>query len=158
MKLGKAVCVLLLFSAGLISCSSNVSRQDKGSMPRQREKFAPGTVSITATVISIDSTRMAENSEEPCGKFPCWAKIKVGSIVGYGAGAPPVSANDTLETKFAFTLSPASKELFPNLKINLPGLNIGSGFSASVHILNSRNFDNKNFKNEYIIYTYTRTD
>lgn len=158
MKPGKAVYILLLMSAGLVSCSSNVSRQSAGSMKQHAEKFAPGTVSITGRIVSIDSSRISENPDEPCGKFPCWAKVKVESILGYGPGAPVVSRNDTLDTRFAFTLAPTTKDMFPNLKIKLPGLDVGVGFSASIHILSSRNFDNKNYKNEFIIYTYTKTD
>jgi hypothetical protein len=158
MKPGKAVYFLLLISTGLISCSANISKQEKESPQQHKETFAPGTVSIMGRIVSIDSARMVPNPQEPCGKFPCWAKIKVESIVGYGAGAPPVSRNDTLETKFAFTLSPTTKDLFPNLKVRMPGLKEGSEFSASIHILNSRNFDNKTFKNEYIIYTYSKKD
>ncbi len=153
-----AVFIILFFVTGIISCTSNVSKQQKEAIPPQGKHFAPGTVEISGRIISIDSTRMSEDPKEPCGKYPCWAMIKVESVAGYGAGAPHIGQGDTLETKFAFTLGPATKDLFPNLKVNMPGLQKGSLFSASVRPLMTQNMDNKNHKSEYLIYTYSKTE
>ena len=147
--------VMLLFITvilfiGISGCSSNKK------IINEKAVIPPGVCRINAEVIKIDSTLLGGISNDPCAKAPCVAWIKVKNIIGYGAGSATVKKGDTLKTKFAFTLNPTTKETFPTLKEQLPGLSEGSSFVADIQLLPS---DPSSMKKEklYLVYGYKKT-
>ena len=148
--------VMLLFLTvilyiGISGCSSNKK------IINEKTVIPPGVCRIKAEVVKIDSTLLGGTNNDPCSKAPCIAWIKVKNIIGYGAGSATVKNNDILKTKFAFTLSPTTKELFPTLKEQLPGLAVGSLFVADIQLLPNILSGAKKEK-IYLVYSYKKTN
>jgi hypothetical protein len=91
----------------------------------------PMTCIITGRVINI--FQQADTSESDiCSKHPCSASVKVMSVGNCGSGfSYPLNESDTVNMRFAFTLD-ATKDLFPNMKVQYPGLISGTVFRAKV--------------------------
>jgi len=91
----------------------------------------PGEVRAVSTVVRIDSTR-AVRSGDPCATYPCFAVIRIDSVLGYGSGFPrPLSAGESLRARFAFTLAPSNVAM-PDIAKPLPGLEEGDTFLADL--------------------------
>ena len=145
--------IALIFFAGITGCVSNKKIVNEKTALDQN--IPPGQCRIEARVIKIDSTLLSSSVNDPCSKSPCVAWIKIKDIIGYGAGSSALNNGDTLKTKFAFTLAPTTKETFPKLIENLPGLNDGSTFEADIQLLPS-NPSSKNKEKIYLIYGYKK--
>jgi len=133
----------------LISCSSNdASKQEvKISEIKITKEFS----AITGTIISIDTTKFSKDENSPCSKAPCWAKVRVNSVIGRGQGGPFISADDTLNVHFTFTLAETTEELIPNLDKRMPGLKINDSFEANIKSLASNNLEKL-----YEVYYYSK--
>lgn len=148
--------VMLLFLTvilyiGISGCSSNKK------IINEKSVIPPNVCRVKAEVVKIDSTLLGGTNNDPCSKAPCIAWIKVKDIIGYGAGSATVKKNDILKTKFAFTLSPTTKESFPTLKEQLPGLEVGSLFVADIQLLPNILSSAKKEK-LYLVYSYKKTN
>jgi len=140
----------MLIGMLLISCSSSKNKMIKKDSPN----YTPGTCTIIGKIISIDKTKLSKDKNSPCSKQPCWATVKINSVIGCGAGAPFIGNKDTVTVKFAFTLGETTKELFPNLEERMPGLHVNSIFEAQISRLKTLNFAAENKEDMYEIYTY----
>lgn len=154
-----SVYITIFFSFGYFSCcSSNQTTKNDSmngkSLANSMEKIPPGVSRFVGTIVSVDSV-LSTGKKDPCSIQPCWAEVQVDSIIGYGAGSQPVSLNEKVKTKFAFTLGPTTKDLFPNLDNRLPGLNIGDKFMANFSNYRNVNLDNKTQIIEFIVYSYS---
>ncbi|MCL5030911.1 MAG: hypothetical protein M1480_18035 [Bacteroidetes bacterium] len=145
--------IALIFFAGITGCVSNKKIVTEKSVFEQN--IPPGQCRVEAQVMKIDSLLSGNSGNDPCSKSPCIAWIKIKNIIGYGAGSSTLNIGDTLKTKFAFTLAPTTKEIFPKLIENLPGLTEGSSFEADIQLLPS-NPSSKNKEKIYLIYGYER--
>jgi len=145
----------VIFSLYLIGCasSSTATRDEIYS----NKNIPPGLCRISATIIKIDSTLLGNSENDPCSKAPCTAWVKIGKIIGYGAGSAVLNSGDTIKTKFAFTLNPTTKETFPALKVNLPGLTEGSSFVADIQLI-PNNPSNPKREKAYLIYGYKKIE
>ncbi|RJP66535.1 MAG: hypothetical protein C4539_11225, partial [Ignavibacteriales bacterium] len=123
---------VILFSL-LIGCS--VNKEIQNDQHQTVNSIPPGQCRIVAQVIKIDSSLIGISPTDPCSKANCFAWIIIKKIIRYGSGSSVLNINDTLKTKFAFTLNPASEKNFPRLKENLPGLTEGSLFEANIQLL-----------------------
>lgn len=93
----------------------------------------PNNCRVIATVELIDKRLTGANVNDPCGKAPCIATVRIDSVIGYGSAFPKLlSAGQKLVVKFAHTLS-ETKQDFPEVKPPLPGLDVGSQFEALVN-------------------------
>lgn len=139
---------------GISGCASN-KKITNGSLISDK-RIPPGECRINAEIVKIDSTLIGNPSNDPCSKAPCIAWIKINNVIGYGAGSVLLEKGDTLKTKFSFTLNPTTKETFPTLNVQLPGLNEGSSFIADIQQLPS---DLSGMKKEslYLINSYNKT-
>jgi hypothetical protein len=143
---------LLLSLTYLFGCSA--TEENKGTeIPYNKQIISPGACLIVGEIVDIDSTKLSKSSNNPCSKQPCWATVKIKSMLGCGAGAPIIGNNDMLKVKFNFTLGETTKELFPNLDKRMPGLKVNSKFKASIKELRVFNSGSKNEK-LYQINTY----
>ncbi len=154
--------LITIIITGIIGCSSGKDASNKSDKPDASdlniglERIPPGVVRIRGTIVDIDTSRKSSVDNSPCGKQPCWAKVRIDSILGYGAGAPVVSRYETVSVNFVFTLGPTTKELFPNLDNRLPGLPTGSSFQADLRILSDKIINNKQSIKEYRISSYEK--
>ncbi len=146
----KAILITLVSVSALISCSSTNEKHVVKS------NFPPGVCKIVGEIVSINKDKLSDNKNSPCSKQPCWAEVKIVSIEGCGAGGPIVGKKDTLTINFAFTLGKTTKEFFPNLDERLPGLEIGSQFSALLSKLTKLNFSSDKREDLYKVYTYKK--
>ena len=89
---------------------------------------ASNEASITGKIISIDEQR---DDSGPCAKAPCYAFIRIESIVNKGSTFQLDDISSPLPVYFAFTLS-ATEGLFPGIKTNYPGLKINDKFEAKI--------------------------
>jgi hypothetical protein len=117
-----AVC----FSVFLLGCSS-----PKENKTLSESDIPPGHAQIVGVVSNIEPVSDNASLTGPCSKAPCIALVKVTSAV-YGASFPQLVMNKDIRVKFNFTLEKTTKELFPNMKEEYPGLKDGQEFSALV--------------------------
>ena len=120
--------VFLAGSIYLVSCSSS-----RRSIGRQADSIPPGTCRVSVTVISIDTTRSASSSNDPCSKAPCNATVRIDNVIGYGSAFPkPLARGATIVVTFAYTVAP-TKDLLPRLGKAYPGVRIGTTLEADIH-------------------------
>ena len=112
----------------LIGCHKEVTKDERVPKMEKQDTIPPGHAQITGRIIEIDPISDNGSSSGPCSKAPCTAKVKIESIK-YGAGFPVLSSKE-VKIRFAFTLSPTTKDLFPNMEESYPGLKVGDDFSA----------------------------
>ena len=133
MNIGKTLFAFAAMTSSilLLSCSS-----PKENKTLSNSDIAPNTAKIVGTVTEIEPVTGTGNSTVPCDIAPCIALVKVTSAV-YGASFPQLAMGKNIRVKFNFTLEKTTKELFPNLKEEYPGLNVGQEFTAIVsHVKN----------------------
>lgn len=147
--------------SGLLLLSCATSKQDSSHaelIESAKQKIAmdipppiaPNTCKVVATVEAIDKMLKGTNEKDPCGKAPCTATIRIDSVIGYGSAFPKTfSAGGRLQARFAFTLS-ATKETMPDVKPALPGLRVGSKFTAAINASVAMG----NSEPSYTIYSY----
>jgi len=121
----------------MASCTSsrtdNADATDRGLPPEiTAEPVAPNHCRIVGTILEVHGPELGAVSDEPCSKYPCTAKVRVDSVLGYGSAFPgALASRQTIEVRFQYTLAP-SKEAYPNETISLPGLSSGDRFRADV--------------------------
>lgn len=121
------------------------------------ENVPPGHCRVLAEVVKIDSTLHGQSANAPCSKAPCVAWIVVRRVIAHGSGTDRIGSGDTLRTRFAFTLNPTSKQEFPTLNEQLPGLTVGSRFTADIQAVSQGPY--AGHKGEvYMIYGYRKLD
>lgn len=128
---------LLLLSVALLmlvldSCSSSRSSGAFSNRPAEPGPgIPPDHCRLVATVVRIDSAR-SENAANQCSKAPCNATIRVVEVLGYGSAFRyPMAKGNEVWVHFLYTLG-STKELFPDLKPGLPGLQVGATFEAEL--------------------------
>ena len=149
--------VLFIFTVlfvGLLGCASNKKITNSNLISDRR--IAPGECRVNAEIVKIDSALIGNSGKDPCSKAPCIAWIKINNIIGYGAGSAELKRGDTLKTKFSFTLSPTSKETFPTLEEQLPGLSEGSSFIADIQPIPT-GFSGNTKERLFLVNTYYKT-
>lgn len=147
--------MILLIVLLITSCGGGMKISESSKNKSSSITFPKSTTGIIGTVISINQEKLSQDTNSPCSEVPCWAMIKVNSILGIGHGGPFFSVGDTLETNFAFTLSESTKELIPNLEKRLPGLAIGEMFSANIKEFENQSFNKKKLE-RYSINFYSK--
>jgi hypothetical protein len=156
-----AIGICTLIAAVLASCATphnDRNGQDSAAVTKptsqtlsSAEQIPPSQCRIRATVVSIDSTLSSSDTSNPCSRFPCSAKIRVDSVLGYGAGFDrPLAPGETIPVTFAFTLKPIT---LSSLKETLPGLQIGSSFTADLQG-GSPSPAAKETEQSFVIYSY----
>lgn len=142
-RLMKILLIIYLTTSCRSEISSNKEVSESSKSKLSTIIFPKTTTGIIGTVISINHEKLSQDSNSPCSKVPCWAIIKVDSVLGVGHGGPLLSVEDTLDVNFVFTLSETTKELIPNLGKRLPGLDIGEKFRANIRALVNQNYNNE---------------
>ncbi len=119
--------LILLAALLLVSC-----RSSKPAPALVGEPIPPNQCRVVATIVSIDSLVRSYDPKDPCSKAPCIATIRVRKIIGYGAAFPaPLSADDVIAVKFAFTTGP-TREVFPEMTEFYSGVRSGSTIEANL--------------------------
>lgn len=135
----------------IVSCTS--TKEPQTTLP---SKIDPNNCRINGTIISIEEII---NPSGLCSTNPCVANVKVNNVIGTGASFNiPLVKNDTINVKFAFTLSKTSKDLFPNLNKSLPGLKVEDSFIADVEKIEALKLGIKSNQIEYRIFNYDKID
>lgn len=129
----------------LINCSSTKEKKTiiESNIP-------PGQAKIVGIISEIEPVPDNSTPGDPCSNVPCVALVKVTSAT-YGAGFPQLVMGKTIRVKFLYTLEKTSKELFPNLKEEYPGLKAGQEFTAMVSYVESIGENTP----KYQVYGYT---
>ena len=127
-KLLQFVLFIIIISFLSFNCHKEVTKDEKTPKLEKRDTVPPGHAQITGRIIEIEPVSSNGSSSGPCSKVPCTAKVKIESIK-YGAGFPVLGSKE-VKIRFAFTLSPTTKDLFPNMDETYPGLNVGDKFKA----------------------------
>lgn len=130
------------------SCGRSQDNKHIGAVDGQVD---PGQVRIAGTVAGIETSR-ANRSGDPCNTHPCYATIRIDSVLGYGSGFPhAISAGDSLRARFAFTLAPSDVAV-PDLSEPLSGLNEGEAFVAD---LRAQPAPGAGGEPTFVVYRYT---
>ncbi len=142
----------------LAACASQTDKtvREEGLSPKlvadQGERIAPGKCRIVGTVVAIDPSL---ESGGPCSKAPCRAVVRVDSILGYGSAfGNPLALQAQIPVRFAFTLERTSKDLFPNMTDQYPGLAIGSRFQTDIE--SAVEMQSAGGRSSYTVYGYKR--
>lgn len=115
----------------LFNCSS-----PKENKTLSESEIPPGHAQLVGVISKIELISDDASLTGPCSKAPCIALVKVTSAV-YGASFPQLVMNKDIRVKFQFTLEKTTKDLFPNMKEEYPGLKEGQEFTALVaHVEN----------------------
>lgn len=136
-----ALTVLILITAiTLTSCGKEAVREaginNKTTTYVLSAKVPPGNCRITGRIISIKPNLLTSNPKNVCSQYPCFATVKIDSILGYGAAfSKPVNRGKEITLKFEYSLKPTTKELFPNMDERLPGLDVNSVFTGDIEYL-----------------------
>lgn len=110
-------------------CHKEISKDSANNKElAQPNRISPGYAEITGQIVEILPIDNSRNEKDPCSKEPCKAKVKIENIT-YGPGFPTISGN-TIVLNFNFTLSPTTKDMFPNMDDSYPGLKVGDKFRA----------------------------
>jgi hypothetical protein len=120
--------MVLTLSILLLNCSS-----PKENKTLKESDVSPGTAKIVGTISKIEPVSDTGNLSGPCSKVPCIALVKVSSAV-YGSAFPQFVMGKEVRIKFLFTLENTTKELFPNMEEEYPGLKVGDEFTAVVSL------------------------
>ena len=111
-----------------LGCHKEISKDNNNKELAEPNRIPPGHAELTGQIIEILPIGNSQNEKDPCSKNPCKAKVKIENIT-YGPGFPTLTDNSII-LKFNITLSPTTKEMFPNLDESYPGLNVGDKFTA----------------------------
>ncbi len=137
MNLLRVIIVVALLGFGL-SCSKNAQQKTDSEASNLKMDSTSSGLSknvgvgipvgycrVVAEVVSIDEVLDTDNPDEPCGKAPCNAKIRIVRVVGTGMSfSPPVMVDNTYDARFAYTTGPTT-ELFPDMAEQYPGVKVG---------------------------------
>jgi len=153
--------ILLVVLACCMACSAQTDktmRDERQQRPNikptveRQTQIAPGRCRIVGTLVEIDSTL---DTGGPCSKAPCRGIVRVDSILGYGSAfGNPISLNAKINVKFAFTLAPTTRDLFPNMTVQLPGLYIGASFKTDLESQNDMGVGERHYF--YLVQGYTK--
>jgi hypothetical protein len=152
----------LVMLACLAGCSAHTENSVQKDHRQQREnpnpnsdqqsRIAPGRCRIVGTLMEIDST--LENGG-PCSMAPCRGIVRVDSVLGYGAAfGIPIAVHERVNVRFAFTLAPTTKALFPTMTEELPGLQVGARFQTDLESQNGPGMSRQRFP--YVVEDYKR--
>ena len=110
----------------LFSCSS-----PKENKTVKETDISPGTAKIIGIIREIEPVTDTGDLSGPCSEAPCIALVKV-TAAQYGSAFPQLVMGKEVRIKFLFTLEKTTKELFPNMEEEYPGLEVGDKFTAVV--------------------------
>ena len=130
MRITKFLFATLAFSLSilLLNCSS-----PKENNTLKESDVSPGTAKIVGIITEIEPVSDTGNLNGPCSEVPCIALVKVTSAVN-GSAFPQLVMGKEVRIKFLFTLEKTTKELFPNMEEEYPGLEVGDEFTAVVSL------------------------
>jgi hypothetical protein len=137
MILARLIVIATFVSIIALSCSASkqeqsASAQGKGKALTPPSPLAPNTCRLIGTIVEIEPKLADADPKDPCSKAPCFAVVRIDSVVGYGSAFPTsLGVGATMRTRFAHTLG-ATKDLLPEVSPPLPGLHAGSRFKADV--------------------------
>jgi len=135
--------LLIVFSGLLLTCTRIQQDNEKTGTAEETalsvkpqaitgKRIAPNHSRIIGTIISIDKTPLSTDSSTLYAKYPSRAVVRIDSVFGYGSAfTKPLAAGTEIPIFFKFTLSP-TKDLFPNMTQEYPGLSAYSTFLADV--------------------------
>ena len=130
----------------IISCKTN-----KNINNYNNDSVNLNSTQIIGELIYIYDINKEKDTISPCSKAPCFGRVKIIKVINKGKDyTNNLSENSIIEVKFAFTLRKTDKELFPNLKTTLPGINLNEKFKCDI--------ESKNLYSDnpiYIVYLYT---
>lgn len=142
MKLFDNCFSILLSGMLLISCGTSKEERghsDDSQVAKERMvirpsvPIPPNTCRVIASIQSIEQMFDGANDQDPCGKAPCLATVRIDSVLGFGSAFPSsIFAGKIIQVKFALTLNP-TKEILPEVTPALPGLSVGSRFEALIN-------------------------
>jgi len=150
MTLKKSVITIFIIVLSLVYFGCSTTKEEKTISQKKVEKISPNHARINGEITKIFSVNENENPKDPCTKVPCVAMVKIKGVE-YGAGFPTLDIYSEIKVKFAFTLNPTSKELFPNMKEKYPGLKVGEKFTAIL----SFSYEINHTEPNYEVYGYS---
>ena len=128
MNITKSFFSILVLSLIVLSVNCSSTKENKKLI---LSDISPGTAEIVGTITEIEPISSNSDITGPCSKARCIALVKVSSA-RYGAAFPPLVMGKEIRIKFRFTLEKTTKELFPNMEEEYPGLKVGDEFTAIV--------------------------
>ena len=133
MNIIKSSYMILVLGLIVLSVSCSSTKENKKMV---LSDISPGTAEIVGTITEIEPISSNSNMTGPCSKAPCIALVKVLSA-RYGAAFPQLVMGKEIRINFRLTLEKTTKELFPNMKEEYPGLKVGDQFTAIVSTIMS---------------------
>ena len=160
---GNTIAVLLFEDWGIAQSEFNTlidyftpdadSLNEELPLQQQSKSLPSNTCRVLATVYQLNDPTQQANLSAPCDKAPCFGKLRIDSVIGYGAAFPrPISPGDSLAVRFMYTAG-MTGIMWPELHRDLPGLSIGDTFKVDILGVNVMS-RNGSPKTEFRIYVY----
>ena len=158
------IVVLIVFSGLLLACTRTQQDNEKTGTAKETTTpstpqaitgkiIAPNHSRIIGTIVSIDEILLSTDPSNPYSKSPCRAVVRIDSVLGYGSAfTEPLAAGTKIPVFFKFTLNP-TKDIFPNMTQEYPGLSVNSTFLADVEAVDAPE-TGKDSSITYTIYGY----
>lgn len=138
MTIKRSFIVIIILSMSVIYFGCSTAKEEKNMPEKKIENIPPGHARIDGVISKIEPIVKSDDPKDPCSKAPCIALVTVKGAE-YGAGFPVLNMKEDIKVKFAFTLVPTSKDLFPNMEESYPGLMEGQEFTALVQHIETMN-------------------
>jgi len=117
-----------------------------------RNTIPPGHCHITGTLVDIDTTRISDNPDDPCFRFPCNATMIIETVHGYGpAFSTPLAAGKKIPLYFVYSIAGTAATGFTMEKHDLAALQTGSRIETYVKGVRLKGRENI----EYHVYSYS---
>jgi hypothetical protein len=111
------------------SAQSSQSAKTSPGVQQTMSDIPPNHSAIVGRIVSISSRRL--NQPAPCINAPCMAIVRIESLRGVGMNFPDdIIAGEDYTIVFSCTLAPTTKEIFPDIPVQYPGLQVGARFTA----------------------------
>ncbi len=113
----------------------------------------PNHCRIIGVVVEIKDVAASSDVPEQCAQAPCWAIVKIESVLGYGSAfGSPLPQGSEILVHFPFTVMP-TRAIFPQIETQFPGLSAGSRFFADLEAQYQPESGNDHSV-KYIVYGY----
>jgi len=132
MNIKKSLFAMLIITVSFLIMNCSTPKENK---TLAESEIPPGHAKIVGEITKIEPVTSSK-LKDPCSMAPCIAHVKVSSAL-YGAAFPSFKKDEIIRIKFLYTLEKTNKELFPDMKEEYPGLEVGQEFTALVAYIES---------------------
>ena len=160
------ILIFVLLCCSVVSCGSKNRREaglgeDRAAQDSAADRnsgtigtpIPPNNCRIIGVIVKIEDVAAFSGASEQCSQAPCWATIRIESVLGYGSAfGSPLTHGSEILVHFPFTVLPR-QDIFPEMETRFPGLSAGSRFLADLEA-QYRPGSGNDSSVKYVVYGY----